>query len=89
MPRSARSVLGNLEFEVNKRIADTVDVKLGHEISEIMSWRRIIAGCGQDNYLQLRLLLVEVVMRTHPCGVITREQLEEHVTFCGWGPSTT
>ena len=23
-------------------------------------------------------------MRTHPCGVITREQLEEHVTFCGW-----
>lgn len=23
-------------------------------------------------------------MRTHPCGVITREQLGELVTFCGW-----
>jgi len=44
----------------------------------------IIAGCIQDNYLQLRLLPVEVFMRTHPCGVITREQLGELVTFCGW-----
>lgn len=23
-------------------------------------------------------------MRTHPCGVITREQLDEEVSFCGW-----
>jgi len=23
-------------------------------------------------------------MRTHPCGVITREQLDEQVSFCGW-----
>ena len=23
-------------------------------------------------------------MRTHPCGVITLEQLDEQVTFCGW-----
>lgn len=23
-------------------------------------------------------------MRTHPCGVITREQLDAEVTFCGW-----
>ena len=23
-------------------------------------------------------------MRTHPCGVITREQLDSTVTFCGW-----
>ena len=23
-------------------------------------------------------------MRTHPCGVITREQLDETVIFCGW-----
>lgn len=23
-------------------------------------------------------------MRTHPCGVITREQLDTTVTFCGW-----
>ena len=23
-------------------------------------------------------------MRTHPCGVVTREQLDEQVSFCGW-----
>jgi len=23
-------------------------------------------------------------MRTHPCGVITRKQLDEQVSFCGW-----
>jgi aspartyl-tRNA synthetase len=23
-------------------------------------------------------------MRSHPCGVLTREQLDAEVTFCGW-----
>lgn len=23
-------------------------------------------------------------MRSHPCGVITLEQLDQEVTFCGW-----
>jgi aspartyl-tRNA synthetase len=44
----------------------------------------IIAGCGQDNYLQLSVLPLEVFMRTHPCGVITREQLDTTVSLCGW-----
>jgi len=38
------------------------------------------------NYLQWTVFpgRILIVMRTHPCGVVTTAQLGEEVTFCGW-----